>query len=324
MLKNFLSQMPLSVVAQLKNLDLHIKSDDCRAQIDKLLQRSVLVGGKRLRPLLTYLMADFLDIPPKDVKLLAETIELVHAASLSHDDVIDGATTRRGIPSINIQSSNKMAVLAGDYLLADVIIQLSRLNRPDLLHEMAKVIKDLTEGEWIQSDASKNRCYTREIIAEVACLKTSSVMSWCFVAPCLAKGLPENFINYARELGTHLGLAFQLIDDTLDFSENSNKDNLLDLDNGIVNAVLFELLELNPELKNRYLKGEKIADVWEPSHLEEAISMVRRNAEDHLVRCHQILDILCREIPDGRSENERIKKVKPLRVVVDFLGQRQA
>ena len=310
-------------MSQVKGLDLHIKSEDCRQEIDRLLQRSVLVGGKRLRPLLTYLVAEFLDIPLKEVKPLAETIELVHGASLAHDDVVDNATTRRGIPSINVQSSNKKAVLAGDYLLADVIVQLSRLNRPDIISEMALVIKDLAEGEWVQSDAAKNRDYTRELISEVAELKTCSVMSWCFVAPSLYKDLPNNLVGHMRDIGRHLGLAFQLIDDTLDFSENSNKDQLLDLDNGIVNSVLFEWLELNPELKSKYKAGYKMVDIWEPSHLEDSINLVRKKALDHLSHCHQILEMLCHELPDERTPEQRLKKAAPLKVVFEYLANRQ-
>src|SRR5690606_31879505 len=123
----------------------------------------VLLGGKRLRPLLTYLCGNFFGVKADALDVYAKAIEMVHAASLSHDDVVDGANTRRGKPSINAESSNKQAVLAGDYLLADVIVELTKQGDLTLVQEMSYVIQALAEGEWIQLDAAASRQYTREL-----------------------------------------------------------------------------------------------------------------------------------------------------------------
>ena len=121
--KDFLTNIPADVLLKTKSLELDIKSKDCNDRVNKLLKKTVLLGGKRLRPMLTYLFGQLFGHSLKDLEVYARAIECVHAASLSHDDVVDGAETRRGSPSINTLSSNKYAVLAGDYLLADVIVK---------------------------------------------------------------------------------------------------------------------------------------------------------------------------------------------------------
>ncbi len=118
--------IPQAILKSVAELNLKLSYEDQEGDIASLLERSVLLGGKRFRPLLTFLMSDYFLVPHENLAPYARGIELVHAASLSHDDVIDNATERRGNPSINLQGSNKMAVLAGDFLLADVIVELCR------------------------------------------------------------------------------------------------------------------------------------------------------------------------------------------------------
>ncbi|MDH5582112.1 MAG: polyprenyl synthetase family protein [Bdellovibrionales bacterium] len=321
MLQTFIESLPPEVLSTLSDLNLDIKSPDCNAKINQLLKNSVLVGGKRLRPLLTFIMGHLLEIDSKKLIPYARSVELVHAASLSHDDVIDNATTRRGVPSINIQGDNKMAVLAGDFLLADVIVDLCQNGKLELVQEMAQVIQALAEGEWIQHEASKNKAYSREIIEEIAIKKTASVMSYCCVAPSILKNLPAGVIEVAREFGSNLGIAFQLIDDTLDFSNHSNKDMLLDLDNGVVNSVVFEWLEHNPILKKRFEDGGDLREIFTTDHLDESIQKVRAKALSHLERAKEALSVLISESEISAEHAEEAKK--PLLNILSFLANRE-
>ncbi len=325
-LLQFLAHIPNDILKRLGDLNVDSRSESCRREINDLLQQTVLIGGKRLRPLLTFLMGQFFGLDLDECELPARAIEQVHAASLSHDDVVDNASTRRGRPSINVVASNKRAVLAGDYLLANVIVDLASLNRPDVVSEMATVIKDLAEGEWLQLDAAQNRAYTRESLREIALKKTASVMSWCGVAPALIKNAPTPMVEYARQFGVKLGLAFQLMDDVLDFQGPGLKDQLLDLENGQVNSVLFEWLDLHPELFLRYKNGESIQDLWQERQfssslnqsLSTALLAVRSEAEKNLDEARNILNLMNREL--GNSENQ--KSFKALEFIVDYLGQR--
>src|SRR5690606_19683474 len=175
MIPKFLTTIPAELLGRVRDLEMVTSSESCNRSINQLLQRTVLLGGKRLRPLLTYLCGNFFGAKIEGLDVYAKSIEMVHAASLSHDDVVDGAKTRRGKPSINAESSNKHAVLAGDYLLADVIVELTKQGNLKLVKEMSLVIQALAEGEWIQLDAANSRQYTRELIEVIAVMKTASV-----------------------------------------------------------------------------------------------------------------------------------------------------
>lgn len=302
-------------------MNVSIESSRCNEDINLLLKRTVLAGGKRLRPLLTYVMGSFFDQSIEKMRPFARAVELVHAASLSHDDVIDNASIRRGLPSINIVGSNKRAVLAGDYLLSDVIVSLTNTGSLAAVKEMAMVIQDLSQGEWLQLDASVDKNYTRELIEEIALKKTASVMSYCTVIPTILNDSPEYIVDYAKEFGKNLGLAFQYVDDTLDFSEKGQKDKFLDLQNGLINSVLFEWLQLNPLIFEKFKNGLDLNDLFSTDHLDEAILIVKKRAMDHLVKAESILEILDKEIPFINPERENSKKV--LYEILSFLRNRE-
>ncbi len=324
MLANLFKEIPEDILYSSQKMDLNIESKSCEEAINSLLQRTVLLGGKRLRPLLTLLMGSFFGAETKKMIPFAKAIEMVHGASLAHDDVIDLAESRRGRPSINVDASNKKAVLAGDFLLADVIVTLTETGKLELVREMSYVIQDLSVGEWIQSDAKESRYYGRDIIQKIAFKKTASVMAWCCFAGAIVQDLPENIIKYARELGGHLGLAFQLMDDTLDFSGQSQKDYQLDLKNGIINSVVFEWLELNLEKKKLFQAGKEIQHLIGDENLTEAVTIVQKTAKEHLVKARELLMVLQEELPEELRNNELHKRaIKPMELIIEYMGGRQ-
>jgi geranylgeranyl pyrophosphate synthase len=304
MVSDFLESIPSDILLRAVNLDLKVRSVNAHEAIDSVLSRSVLKGGKRLRPLLTYLMSNLFKVNLDDITPFARSTELVHAASLSHDDVIDNATIRRGTPSINILASNKKAVLAGDYLLSSVIVDLTQTGRLDLVKEMSLVIKDLSEGEWLQLDLISTRDYTRELIKEIALKKTSSVMSYCTLAPAMYSQAPKIVQDHARDLGLKLGLAFQLIDDTLDFSGDSLKDQQLDLQNGVVNAVVFEYLDANSEIKKMFMKGENLSEILLKADLSMSILIVTELAHSYLEEARVSLNEIKKYLSESSYKND--------------------
>jgi len=323
--QEFLKNIPKPILLKLGRINLAVPSKNAHEAIDELLSKTVLMGGKRLRPLLTYLFSDFVGLSLDRADVSAKAIEMVHAASLAHDDVIDEATQRRGQASINIQADNKRAVLAGDYLLAAVIGELCRQGNLDLVSEMAWVIEELASGEWVQADAVLSRQYTKEILEQIALKKTSSVMSWCAVAPVILAGHSEELKVASREFGHHLGLAFQYLDDTLDFSGESKKDTLLDLKNGQVNSVVFEWLVLNPEHKKAYEDGADIGAVFDSgSCLDEATEKVQAEAHYHLEECRKLLEAMKSQLKNFRSEKELIEAQKSINYILNYLGKRRS
>ncbi|MFA6238538.1 MAG: polyprenyl synthetase family protein [Bacteriovorax sp.] len=326
MITDFMDSLPSHVLERSKNLDLCIRSVNAHDAIDEVLSRTVLKGGKRLRPLLTYLMGNLFKIDLEAITPFARATELVHAASLSHDDVIDNATLRRGSPSINVLASNKKAVLAGDYLLSSVIVDLSSTGELALVKEMSMVIKDLSEGEWLQLDLIESRDYTRELIREVALKKTSSVMSYCTVAPAIYAKMPAEIQQLARQFGISLGLAFQLIDDTLDYSGSSLKDQELDLKNGIVNAVLFELLTNRPDLMQRFKGGEDLTGLLESIDIRPSVEIISTEALDHLENAQESLIKLGAYLGQTLYKNQPemlAEALVHLQLVISYMGMRQ-
>lgn len=323
MLGKFFASVSPSIAAALGRIDLDIKSPYANKEINQLLEKTVLAGGKRLRPLLTYLAGDFFGVPLERLHHLARSIEQVHAASLAHDDVVDNATTRRGRPSINALSSNKHAVLGGDYLLAHVIVNLCQTHDLRIVSEMAHVIEQLAQGEWVQLEASYNRQYSHALIEEIAHKKTASVMSWCFLAPAIEAGLNSKLCQMSKDLGVNLGLAFQLMDDVLDFSETSQKDPLLDMENGMANGVIYEWLMAHPDAYKRYQQGEALKDVWALQGLPDALSKTEARALAYLDKAKELLKTLENELSaSGRSPKELAKKASPLELAIDFIAQR--
>ncbi|MFT6069079.1 MAG: octaprenyl-diphosphate synthase [Bacteriovoracaceae bacterium] len=322
MLETFLQEIPAQALGKAQDINLDIPYEKCNEEINHLLGKTVLLGGKRLRPLLTYLMGRFFGVDDEKLDACAQSIEMVHAASLAHDDVVDNASTRRGRDSINAASSNKHAVLAGDYLLASVIMNLCKQDMPILVSEMSRVIMDLAEGEWIQLEAIDKKNYSVELIRNIALKKTASVMSWCAVSPAILSHQSEEVISLARDFGVHLGLGFQLMDDTLDFGGASQKDANLDLENGVISAVYFEWLQNNPSKFEAFKNGESFKDVFTGEGIDQAIASIKSQAHANLDRADEILHELARKVKTEKSFEELEKDLKPLSFILRFIGRR--
>ncbi len=249
--------------------------------IDSLINKTVLNGGKRVRPKLIMLIGKMLGLEPKLLQPVAEAIELVHAATLAHDDVIDNASIRRSLPSINALTSNKKAVLAGDYLLAEVLVDIAGLENPLLLKEIARVISELTEGEWLQLDSIKSENVSRQYVDNIAIRKTGSVMGWCCVAPAIIARLPDYQVSKLRTIGHNIGLLFQWVDDLSDFkqSDESGKEINIDAVNDVMNSVFIRLIEIVPEIdaSSSSKNSGILSDLVIHPRLPEAVEVLRKD-----------------------------------------------
>lgn len=198
------------------------------------------------------------DILPSQ-RRLAEISELIHTASLLHDDVIDFSTSRRNAPSANIQFGNKMAVLAGDFLLGRASVALARLRNPEVTELLATVIANLIEGEFMQlrntaHDEARPAYHpteTMDYYLRKTYLKSASLISKSCRAAALLGGQQRAAVEAAYAYGKNLGLAFQLVDDMLDFTRSAQelgKPAGADLELGLATAPLIFAWRDNPEL----------------------------------------------------------------------------
>lgn len=206
------------------------------------------------------------DILPSQ-RRLAEITELIHTASLLHDDVIDNSVSRRSAPSVNIAFGNKMAVLAGDFLLGRASVALARLRDAEVIELLATVIANLVEGEFMQLkntalDEAKPE-WTDDTLSyylQKTYLKSASLISKsCRAAALLGQNSPE-VVEAAYSYGRNLGLAFQLVDDMLDYTISAaelGKPAGADLELGLATAPLLFAWKNNQELG--VLVGRKFA-----------------------------------------------------------------
>ncbi len=224
----------------LKDLKIFEK-DDFPKYLPKLndLYDELFSSGKGFRSKLILMISKHLSLKNQEIHLLAQTIEFIHNASLLHDDLIDRSHLRRNKPTAWLKYSPEYAVLAGDYLLARVMVNLSRFGNLRLIQYTAEMISDLLEGEWIQDSLVEDWNVNLEQLDQVHDLKTASLFKWCLRAPFIAK---ENYDPHLHEvlgqMGGLLGLLFQRGDDLLDFDvRNHEKKAVLgDLKSGYLNS----------------------------------------------------------------------------------------
>jgi hexaprenyl-diphosphate synthase len=222
------------------------------------------------------------DILPSQ-RRLAEITELIHTASLLHDDVIDHSLSRRGSPSANIAFGNKMAVLAGDFLLGRASVALARLRDPEVTELLATVIANLVEGEFMQlkntAQDEKSPVYTSDTLnyyLQKTYLKSASLISKsCRAAALLGQSAPD-VVDAAYLYGKNLGLAFQLVDDMLDYTitaEELGKPAGADLELGLATAPLLFAWERNGELGalvgRKFSREGDVQRVSFPNHFDQ-------------------------------------------------------
>jgi len=199
---------------------------------------------------------------------LAEITELIHTASLLHDDVIDNSISRRSAPSANIQFGNKMAVLAGDFMLGRASVALARLRDPEVTELLATVIANLIEGEFMQlkntASDEKHPAYSQETMEyylQKTYLKSASLISKSTRAAAILGNCSPDVVEAAYSYGKNLGLAFQLVDDMLDYTVSGaelGKPAGADLELGLATAPLLFAWKDNKELGT--LVGRRFAE----------------------------------------------------------------
>ncbi len=310
--------IPAHIIESVNKLDFDLAKWDRNPRIGGLLSSTVLQGGKRLRPLVSFLMADICGVSHEDQAPFARVVELVHAATLAHDDVIDDAEFRRGLPSINAKSSNKTAVLAGDYLLAYAVEQVARKGHPEIVIRLTEVISDLAEGEWLQIENSKKSEIVWDDIVRVAAKKTGSVLRWCTVVPTILAGYPSEQVHKASELGLKIGIAFQMTDDILDFKRRDGAE-FADIKNGVINSVIFELMRAG-NYEAHFLKGN-LKPKLEDRDLDQAMHAVGRYAGQQLSDCKALLHEIV-EATQANSAPERANALEAMAYLIEFIEKR--
>ena len=214
-------------------------------------------GGKRIRPAICILVAKAFDYSGNDLIRLASSIELLHTATLIHDDVVDEAEKRRGFPAINRLWKNKIAVLMGDFILSKTLINMVGLKDFAALQLIADTAEKLAAGEILQIEKSLTGSMTEEVYFDMIYQKTASLISTsCELGAITSTG--KNSDRHAMvKYGTKLGMAFQVKDDLFDLlgsEKQTGKDMGADVKRNMMTLPLIHTYEKSSRAQNRKVK----------------------------------------------------------------------
>ncbi|MRR23696.1 polyprenyl synthetase family protein [bacterium] len=174
--------------------------------------------GKQMRPLLVFLTAKLNGTVSETTYIAATFIELLHTATLVHDDVVDDASERRGLPSLNVLYNSKIAVLVGDYLLAQGLLISVEKQRFNMLGIVSDAVREIVRGELVQLQKTRKLDIREEDYFRIIRMKTATLISAC--TACGASSVTDDteVIGRMKELGENIGVAFQIKDDLLDYT----------------------------------------------------------------------------------------------------------
>ncbi len=251
-------------------------------------------AGKRVRPTLHLLSADLCGYEgPHDV-VLATVLEFIHSATLIHDDVIDGSSTRRGRPSVNRRWGNTITVLFGDYLYAKAMEMALQAGSLRVMDRLAWITLRMTEGEMLQTRYAGRLDLSRQEYLDLIERKTAVLFGGCCELAGILAGADPESEERLRLYGLHIGLAFQIVDDLLDFTGDPavlGKPTASDLREGKATLPVIDLLESgNPgglELVTRIAVGEGsdhdgarlIATLRDSGAIERTLALARHHAD---------------------------------------------
>ncbi len=187
------------------------------ALLDRITYYIIKRKGKQLRPMLVFLTAKMLGETNESTYRGAALIELMHTATLVHDDVVDDADKRRGFFSLNALWKNKVAVLVGDYLLSRVLLLSVEQKEYKLLEIVSTAVREMSEGELLQIEKARKLDITEEVYFDIIKKKTASLIASCCGVGAASVTKDEEVIAQMRIFGEHLGIAFQIKDDLFDF-----------------------------------------------------------------------------------------------------------
>nr|WKN38945.1 polyprenyl synthetase family protein [Tunicatimonas sp. TK19036] len=185
--------------------------------LDKIMNFIVKRKGKQVRPMFVFLTAGTTGAITEATFRGAALIELLHTATLVHDDVVDASNYRRGFFSINALWKNKIAVLVGDYLLSRGLLLSVEHGDYDLLKLVSRAVKEMSEGELLQIEKARRLDITEEIYFEIIRQKTASLISSCCAVGAASTGADADIVDKMRLFGEKVGIAFQIKDDLFDY-----------------------------------------------------------------------------------------------------------
>ena len=246
--------MNIDITKELKTVEKLIKSDINKEKtISGLYNYIFKSNGKKIRSRLNLIASSSSE--NSDRYKLASIIELLHTATLVHDDVVDNASTRRGAMSVNSLWSNAHGVLIGDYIYSKAFMLMVEIGKKDILAELADATNDISQGELIQLDAISNIKISLNKLKKISYFKTGRLFEASAKTGAMLAGANKNFIKNISESAKNIGILFQIKDDLLDYSNSSKtgKQSFQDLKEGKVTYPFFFALKNSSQKEKKQL-----------------------------------------------------------------------
>ncbi|MDR0755284.1 MAG: polyprenyl synthetase family protein [Prevotellaceae bacterium] len=285
----------------------------CDFALDDITQYLLDYEGKLLRPIIILLSAKMNGEICEKTYITAQSMEILHTATLIHDDIVDGAEIRRGIPTIQSQWSPQIAVLVGDYLLAKALEIITNNKIYDVISKATEVVRHLSEGELFQIQKSITMDTTEEDYLNVIYKKTASLISACTRFGASSVGASDAIIEQMTETGRNIGLAFQIRDDILDFDKNNKTGKpygndlrehklTLPLIYALKNSTENEQKTIIEKLKHSAEKPHFIDDIIEFTYKYQGIAYAEQKMKHF---CRQAINML-EKFPQNDARNALI------------------
>lgn len=257
-------------------------------------------GGKRMRPILILLIAKSFGAVTEVTQHAAIGLELLHTASLVHDDVVDESAERRGQASVNAIYDNKVSVLVGDYILSTALLHVSYTHRERIIRYLAQLGRTLSDGEILQLSNISNRDISEDVYYNIIKGKTAALFEACASIGALASGATDEEIEAAARFGQKLGIVFQIRDDIFDYYDSADigKPTGNDMAEGKLTLPAIyavnhdapaEIRELAYKVKDRSISTDEIGKLVAYTKANGGIEYAeRRMWEFHDEACHFI------------------------------------
>ena len=247
--------------------------------LDKIMHYIIKRKGKQMRPMFVFLCAKLFGETKESAYTAASLIELLHTATLVHDDVIDESNFRRGVFSINALWKNKISVLVGDFLLSRGLLLAVEKNEFELLKIVSHAVKDMSEGELLQIEKTRKLNITEEVYYEIIRKKTAALISACCAAGASSSKTNSENISQMKIFGEKVGIAFQIKDDLFDYTQSPliGKPTGLDIrEKKMTLPLIYTLNQVNKQEKSFIINTIK-NDSKNSKKVEQIINLVKEN-----------------------------------------------
>ena len=290
--------------------------------LDKITRFILKTKGKQIRPIFVFLCAKLVGEITEKTHRGAAMIELIHTATLVHDDVVDESFKRRGFFSINALWKNKIAVLVGDYLLSKSVIISTENQDFDILAVISKTIREMSEGELLQLEKSRKLDITEDIYYEIIRKKTATLIAACCEVGAISNNVNVELAQKIRDFGTYTGIAFQIKDDLFDYLKKNVTGKPMGIDikeKKLTLPLIYAMNSVKKDkrkyyfniVKNHSHETGKVNELMEFVKKSGGISYAEKVMLNYQIKASEILD----EFPDNEAK-------KSLQLMLNYIIKR--